>query len=80
MPDRSHKKCQVSWGQIQPYRNHLFCSHKFLLKNVAQLLNLKDLGCKSRSLASFDRVEGWVCSLHGSQGLEPSGATSIDQA
>ena len=32
-------------------------------ENVAQFLDLKDVGCKPRHLAHFERVEGWVCSF-----------------
>lgn len=32
-------------------------------ENVAQFLNLKDVGCKPRHLALFERVEGWVYSF-----------------
>lgn len=61
VPGRSHKKCQVSRGQIQPCKNHLFAHTRFFLKiNYKPAFKLGrrrvDFAGKSRFLAS---VSGW---------------------
>lgn len=58
VPGRSHRKCPVFWGQVQPMQKSLGLLTQGDLTHGSQILNLKDFARKSKFLASFELAKG----------------------